>query len=451
MTGYTGNFEAIRNSDYKYLVICNTLPATWSPWNFAIALPHWSLTEFFEELENFLRGEFTINHKAKTISFGFSYQAVNNLEPVNISDVINKYSVEVARENKSDYIGAKNLVYAENDSRLWAYLDCQWYIDEHKKEAVEFDSLSDLLSYTSSLKISGVQSMNNSHGGVTAYTRGYYNGSDGHKLFYSRDVDTYFIMWCYKSEFVKSTHIETTNTDYNWYKYYNRLMPVNQFGRLIIDKEAEDMELNIVPAWMDDTDEELGKCLFLECGEMGSAISWTEGSDGQGTSTGGQSGGVFGRGRNNEYGSGSVGSDDIDYNGGALAQSRAGKTIANGKQDKSDAYFDKLYVGYWDGQNRQSDKLPCPVVDSLVITDDFNSITTPYSMRLKEPIDGERYTYDIDNKKKFTFSFLSDVIPNPRALFYIEGSRYVCEKITATFHEGTGKSQLLKGVFYKVI
>ncbi len=87
----------------------------------------------------------------------------------------------------------------------------------------------------------------------------------------------------------------------------------------------------------------------------------------------------------------------------------------------------------------------------MVITDDFNSITTPYSMRLKEPIDGERYTYDIDNKKKFTFSFLSDVIPNPRALFYIEGSRYVCEKITATFHEGTGKSQLLKGVFYKVI
>ena len=124
---------------------------------------------------------------------------------------------------------------------------------------------------------------------------------------------------------MKSTHIEQTNTDYNWYKYYNRLMPVNQFGRLNVDKEAEDMELNIVPAWMDDTDEELGKCLFLECGEMGSAISWTEGTDGQGTSTGGQSGGVFGRGRNNEYGSGSVGSDDIDYNGGALAQSRAGK------------------------------------------------------------------------------------------------------------------------------
>ena len=36
--GYTGYFEAIENSQWKHLVICNTLPAAWSAWNFAIAL-----------------------------------------------------------------------------------------------------------------------------------------------------------------------------------------------------------------------------------------------------------------------------------------------------------------------------------------------------------------------------------------------------------------------------
>jgi len=63
----------------------------------------------------------------------------------------------------------------------------------------------------------------------------------------------------------------------------------------------------------------------------------------------------------------------------------------------------------------------------------------------------EKISADFRNKKKYTFSFLSDSIPDPRAVFFIEGSKYICEKITATFHEDTGKSQLLKGVFYKVI
>ena len=72
--GYKGHFEEIENSKWKYLIICNTLPAAWAAWNFAVALPHWSLTEFFEELEKLMRGEFSINHKAKTISFQFSHK-----------------------------------------------------------------------------------------------------------------------------------------------------------------------------------------------------------------------------------------------------------------------------------------------------------------------------------------------------------------------------------------
>jgi hypothetical protein len=57
----------------------------------------------------------------------------------------------------------------------------------------------------------------------------------------------------------------------------------------------------------------------------------------------------------------------------------------------------------------------------------------------------------IDSKKKYNFSFLSDDIPDPRAVFYVDGSKYVCEKLTATFHESTGKSQLIKGTFYRIL
>ena len=40
--------------------------------------------------------------------------------------------------------------------------------------------------------------------------------------------------------------------------------------------------------------------------------------------------------------------------------------------------------------------------------------------------------------------------PDPRAVFYINGGRYLCEKITASFSEN-GMSKKLKGVFYRLL
>lgn len=198
---------------------------------------------------------------------------------------------------------------------------------------------------------------------------------------------------------------------------------------------------------------------------MGSAVSWTSETDENGNTSGGLSGGGqsisgghnYGGPRHNADSARNNEVDETDYDNGALAQTTVGKAIAKGEKEKSDAYFDKIYVGFWDGESRPSDKMPHPVVDKVEITDDFTAVSSPYSLRL-QPQEGNdqqgvplKYIYSIDNRKRYTFSFLADEIPNPRALFYIEGSRYVCEKITETFHEGTGKSQLLKGVFYKVI
>ena len=91
-------------------------------------------------------------------------------------------------------------------------------------------------------------------------------------------------------------------------------------------------------------------------------------------------------------------------------------------------------------------------MDNIEVTDDFTVIESPYSLRINKKEDVEtKYVYLIDSKKKYNFSFLSDEIPDPRAVFYIDGGKYVCEKLTATFHESTGKSQLIKGVFYKIL
>ena len=447
---YTSSFSAIKNSKWKYLLVCNALPEAWAQRDYAAALPHWSLTEFFEQLELFLRGEFTINHKSRTIVFEFSSNKARKSPSVYINNVVNKYSVDVTQDNKCDYIATKNLIYADNDNRLWAYRSCKWYIDKHKSEAVVYSTLNSLLAHAATLKESGVYITSEGNGTTKKFYRGYPNASDGNKLFYAKDVDTYFIMYCYKSELYETNHIQ--NTDYHWYKYYNKLIPVNQFGKYLFDKDAEDVELNIVPAWIDDTEDDLGPCVFLECGDLGSAVSYTKDESSSGSVSGGSGnrrGGT--RGEHGFYGERGRENDDTDYDDGALAQGTAGRTILKGDLEKNDAYFDKIYVAFWDGTTTKEGKLPHPIVDKVETFDDFTKYTCSYSMRLEAPKGLEKYTYDIDNKKKYTFSFLSDKIPDPRAVFYIEGSRYVCEKITATFQESTGKSQLLKGVFYRII
>lgn len=169
----------------------------------------------------------------------------------------------------------------------------------------------------------------------------------------------------------------------------------------------------------------------------GKCVSWKDEDDGQGNTSSGFSGG------NRSYGSfgGRSGSgsymDETDYNDGAPAQSRAGLAIERGEQDKSEDYFDCIYVAFWDGNIWAPGHQPCPIIDSVMTDNDFNAIRTSYSLRLDRPneaIDRGMLRH-IDGKKKYNFSFLADEIPDVRAVFHIKGGRYLCEKITATFTE----------------
>ena len=456
---YDYNFSELELSEYRYLLICNTLPDAWEAYDFAVALPHWSLTEFFEQLENFLMGEFLIDHKAKKIAFHFFNLEVESKTPVQLDKVVNQYTTEVTKDKGCEYIKVKNFKYAENDNRYWAYRDCAWFLKEHAAEAVVYSQLANLLQFAETLKESGVYQ--GSRTGLK-YTRGYDRGSDGHKLFYAEDVDTYFIMFCYDSVQVKTTTVR--GEEYHWYKYYNRLEPINQFGKLEIEPDAEEIELSIVPAWLDETDEEKGICLFMECGEMGSQIVLDneENTQSQGGSTPTPSG-TFGGG-NLEGDEGRTYSgyndrtrpaqeiDETDYNDGALAQSRMGKMIEKGEKEKREEYIDKIYVGYWDGTNRKVGKLPHPFTHRLETTNEFTEIGYPYGLSLKRRSNtyDREALLDIDGKKKYNFSFLEDKIPDVKAIFHIMGQQYLCEKITVNFDE-KGMSKMMKGVFYRIV
>ena len=128
--GYAGNFSKWEEKEeYKYLLICNTLPYAWETGSFARALPHWSVAEYFEKLEIFLGGEFRIDHRARTIDFAFTADTLASLTPVALSDIVDEHSVEVTVEDeKCEYQEAKNLVYKECEHDMWKYDSCDWFV-----------------------------------------------------------------------------------------------------------------------------------------------------------------------------------------------------------------------------------------------------------------------------------------------------------------------------------
>jgi len=96
--GYTYNFADWENSKWRYLLVCNALPYAWEIPDYARALPHWSLTEFFEKIEFLLNCEFDIDHRAENIEFSFSPDVVANHATTRIENVVDAFTSDVSAD-----------------------------------------------------------------------------------------------------------------------------------------------------------------------------------------------------------------------------------------------------------------------------------------------------------------------------------------------------------------
>ena len=251
-------------------------------------------------------------------------------------------------------------------------------------------------------------------------------GSRINKLLYAKDIDIYFIIRA-----VEKTLVVEHKDLPNLYSYKCILQPVNLFGGRIVDdsEDADENEIEFVPAWIDFTDNTYGRCLFL------SFSGYDE------NSTSGDA--SFVRGESREERKKRI--DDTFY------QTLSVQNIKSGEKNKKNEFYDKIYIGWWDAAADYNGKLPYPYTEDVVIADDWSNYFRPHTnLRLNNKIlNQNRKVYQVNPKQKATFKFLSDTIPNPRSLFIIRGKRYVCEKLTATF-TSQGMSQLIKGSFYPV-
>lgn len=411
--GYTYNFSVWEEDEkYKYLLICNTLPYAWDTGDFARALPHWTVAEFFDKLELFLGGEFTINHRGKHIDFAFTEDTLASLPPVRLDQVVDEHTVEVTVEDdKCEYQEAKNLVYKECDHEMWKFYSCDWFIKAWKAGAKRYASMRELLR---------------DNAWLATWNGSTQRGSNRDKLLYAVDVDAYFIVRSLSKELVEKRNGWMPNC----YKYKMELRPVNLFGGRIVDdsEDADEVEIEFVPAWIDETEDKYGRLLFLSFSgydeNESTTTSWSHDPD--------------------------IRKSEIDA---TLYQPFALQALAAGERTKKAEYYDRIYVAWWDGAGIPSNgQLPHPYAEDIEILPDWsNYINVHFNMRISGRSKGTNtYIKSIDPKQKTTFKFIAENIPNPRSIFHIKGKRYLCEKITATFTE-SGMSQLLKSVMYPIL
>lgn len=303
--GYEYDFTDWEKSEYRHLIVCNTLPFAWDSPDYATALPLWSVSEFFEKLELFMSCEFDFDHKAKTVRFSFSKDAIEKIAPEHIEKVVDSYECEISKEEDSncDYIGSKNVIYKDASHQLSNYYSCDWAFKVWPDDKiVKYDSMAELLRknpYTTTLywgenltpEVSFIQ----------------YDWAAFHPL-YAKDIDTYFV---FRSIGVGQTTSPNV-TDKRIQLYM--LQPINMFGSRIVDDDIEKEEIEFVPPCIDYTEDKYGHAMIL------SFSSYDEKSQ------------------------------QPDYDPDTISQLGPAALIESGSKDDQSSYYDLIYVGVLEWQ-----------------------------------------------------------------------------------------------------
>lgn len=429
--GYTFQGQNWQDSDWYYLYSFNCVPGAWGGCCWQDTLPHWSINELFNNLEKLMLCEFDINHKEKSISFSWSNENVANAGTLAIDRVVDEFQASVSKEDDSQYRGKRNIGYAHAGHNMSNIYCCDRYFRKNKVYMKEYDTLYGITTFLNNQPAT------------------WFRGEAWNYIFHAKDVDCYFILYVEGRYLTDSAQADAVNQYSDSYK----LLPLNAFGSRIFDEENwEDQEdIEIVPAWIDQTDK--GWLPFFEAGELDNEAS-----------SGEQYKHVI-------HGWSPV-RDQGDVEPDQVLQSSRYRSIKDGSENSQGSYS-TLQVGFWYGVNAyylSHKQLPYPFLDEYNNFTDVIYSGPPYymlyqtyyiqqswrtgSLRLNSDKYGQgkalAQTIDIDNRKKYEFSFLMDGMPDVRATYIIRGKKYLCSSIKAEITQN-GLSRLKKGTFWRIL
>ncbi|MDE6693753.1 MAG: hypothetical protein K2K05_10250, partial [Muribaculaceae bacterium] len=256
--GYEHDFSEWEESEMRHLIVCNAIPGGWGMHQYARVMPGWTVSEFFAKLELFLMCEFDFDHKAKSVRMRFSKNAIEDIDPVAIDDVVDSYSVEVSQsdDTQCNYIATKRIAYKECSHPMWNFYCCDWFVEGNNMMRY-YNTLAELIQ-KNKCRVS-------EKGGETTVEWGQplwdglqiANFNTVNSLLYAKDVDTWYVFRAIgKRNFGKVSAPLYV------------LQPVNVFGSGSSEKDSDGSEeIEFVPACVMDTyvaeDDDKGYMLFL--------------------------------------------------------------------------------------------------------------------------------------------------------------------------------------------
>lgn len=198
-TGYTLITNQIESTIFKNLYICNATKTLL----YADVLPHWTINEFFTQVERFLGVVTVVDEGSKTVRLLFGHDFFDHSEPVHLKNVLRSFTVTIDEEETTDLSNA-NIGYSLSNSDALMY----------KKLSTETMNAATLRTYNS------LSDLKSAYNGMDEYNR-------------KRSI--------FEAEGQQFIHYIDGST--------GKLKEVNQFRDLIrnSDKTDLDIELKIVP------------------------------------------------------------------------------------------------------------------------------------------------------------------------------------------------------------
>ena len=420
------DFDAWANSPKVRLMICNTLPPTYGKFDWADILPHWTVKEFFRNLEPLLQGYFDINLAAGSISFRAYGHASKKMTHIQAASLLEKASLDVSPDEKSaKYMSMKNIRYAKGDCKMWPLMDCEKAVRNWPQSRIL--SVTNLKSLAASYMSTSILSAD-SHRGVR---------TPMNSLVYVPSLDSLFALYALN----RSKKIVSAANGWKLltWVYDNCFFPVNRFGTLVRNdiEDGDDIELQFTPACVMLPAPDVPPTMYVRFSQMNDDEKWE---------------------------SQFYAEDEDDTE---LRQTSVVNILERDDKDKQ-VFFSTVSVAFYPGPDQEiygSKIWPFPITDSIIPGTLSASNTTAYastsrmsyrkhgiegfSLHLKD-LTAEQDTIHIDPRLKYKFRFIAKEIPDVRDIFVLMGRRYICEKLSVSF-SFSGKSDIIEGDFYPVI